>query len=644
MEKKKESEEKKDKKSKSRGLGCYFNKLMKNLDFFIPKVIINTSDDTFKNIISETILPNIQMIKSIEEGDNFLYYFINIFDIKKNLKKKIEKLDKDKLLNIINNNLCIGLKLIDILDLQEILPINKIFDIILDNYFLISYHIYSLLSRTYIRGNNEKKFLIVDKLFKIIDDNKSLVNYQLVYELINNDFKYDDKRDELILKFIEKLSINYDRKIRINSLDNAVYYCKLIFENSDLFTKTEVEKARKYICENYFNDLKANEWKNNLNKLSLFEYKDLKSHLNLDNLETFYLKLPLSSIDTFIKILKFMPNEVRNILNDLKKNRDYDGGARIIKRLNYPENKIPEYFEKERIYRFFNYKIAACKDDDNPHTLIEYCLISQKIFDVAIQQLLTKYNKYYFKDEFFLYVINEVYYGALDKKFKFNKDIKREIEELYYGIKYVDNYTFDDHFGPVEKNCIQIDSSKTEVFFVDNANEFETIVNKYFKNSKYIGIDTEWQQSFKVKEDIDVSIMQLSTDDEKCCVILDMLKLKYEIKFYDIFTKCLKEKIFIGFSFDRNDMEVLPEELQNFFSDNNSCTIYDLVVIYNQKYLEKCQSLKTVTEKILGKSMCKYEQCSDWNIRPLSKCKIHYAALDALICIRLYKKIIENII
>ena len=642
FEKKEESEEKKEKKFKPRGLGYYFNNLLMNLDFFIPKVIANTKDDTFRNKISETILPNIQMIKLIEDGENFLYYFINSFNIKQNFKKIIEKEGKDKLFNLINDNLCLGLNLINILDLQEILPIDKVFDIITDNYFLISYHIYSLLCRVYIKNNIEKKFLIINKLFKIIEDNKNIVSYQLVYELINKDFKNDSEKNKLLLKFIDKIKINFDRKIRINSLENAIYYCKLIFENSDLFTKNDIEKAQKYICDNYFNNLNVNEWKNNLNKLSLFEYEDLKSFLNLENLQTFYFKLDLSNIDSFIKILKFMPNEIMNILNDLKNERDYDGGARIIKRLNIPEKEIPEFFKKERIYKFFNYKIAACKNDNNPHSLIEYCLISQTTLDVAIQQLLNKYKKYYFKDEFFLYVINEVYYGAFNKKLKFNKNIKREIEELYYGIKYVDNYTFDDHFGPVEKNCIQIDLKNTSVFVVDNVNELENIFNKYFKNSKYIGIDSEWQQCLKINEEIDVSIIQLSTDDEKCCAILDMLKLKLEKKFFELFSKYLKGKIFIGFSFDKNDMEVLPLDLQTFLSCSKSCSIYDLVDIYNQKYLEKCQSLKTITEKILGKCICKYEQCSDWNIRPLSKCQIHYAALDALICIILYKKIILN--
>ena len=139
-----------------------------------------------------------------------------------------------------------------------------------------------------------------------------------------------------------------------------------------MFTKTEIEKARKYICENYFNDLKENDWKTNLNKLSLFEYNDLKNYLNFENLENFYFKLPLNNADIFVKILKFLPKEIPNILKEFQKEKDYDGGAKIIKKLNYPNQRIPDFFERERIYRFFNYKIAICKEENNPHTLIEY--------------------------------------------------------------------------------------------------------------------------------------------------------------------------------------------------------------------------------------------------------------------------------
>ena len=634
--------DKKDKKTKNKSLGYFYNKLLMNLNFFVPKIISNTKDENFKNKVCETIIPNFQLIKSIEDGENFLYYFINDFNIKNNLKLKIEKEYKDKFIENLNYSFYLGLNIVNLLDLQEMIPLENIFKIISDNYFLVSYHIYSLLAKAYIKNNEKNKFLIIDNLFKLIEGNKNLVNFELIYNIINKDFKNDKEKDELIKKFIKSIKINLDKPIRVNNIDNSIYYCKLMFENPHLFQKEDIIQAKKYICDNYFNSLKVNEWKTNLNKLNLFEYEDLKGYLSLENLESYYYQLPMGSVDQFIKILKFMPKEIPKLLKEYMKEYNYDAGAKIIKKLDYPDHKIPEFFTNERIYKFFNYKIANCRDDNNPYTLIQYCLISQKMFDISIAQLVNQYKKFYRNNKFYLYVINEVYYGALDRKYKFDRKIKREIEYLFEGIKYVDNYTIEDHFGPIDKNCIQIDPKKTEVFFINNTNEFEGILKKYFINSKYIGIDTEWRQCFEVKDIDNMSIMQLSTDDEKCCIILDMLKLQWENKFYEIFIKYFTGKIFVGFSFNKNDLAIMPSELRKFFEDNNCCTIYDLVLIYKQKYLEKCQSLKLVTEKILGKSLCKIEQCSDWDVRPLSKCQIHYAALDALICIILFKKIISK--
>jgi hypothetical protein len=582
------------------------------------------------------------MIKSIEDGENFLYHFINIFDIKDNLKKKFEKEYKEKFDININNSLCFGINLINALDLQEMYPLEKIIKIISENYLFISYRTYSLLVKTYIKNDDKKKFLIIDYLFKLIEEDKNLFNFRLVYDIINNDFKFDEKKDELIIKFVKSIKINFDKIIRINSIENAIYYCKLIFENSDLFDESLINQAREYICKQYFNNLKPNEWKENLNKLNLLEYNDLKNYLFYDNLESYYYKISLNSPD-LIKILKFMPMDIPKILIDFQKDKNYEGGVKIIRTFDLPYNKVPEFFINERMYKYFNYKISRCKDEDNPYTLIEYCLISQKTFDISIQQILNRYFKYFQQDNFYLYVINELYYGAIDKKYKMNKKVKREIIDLFNNIKYKDNYTFEDYFGPIDNNCMQIDANKTKVVFIDKVTKLESVLKQYFINSKYIGIDTEWQQSMTIKDEINLSIMQLSTDDDKCCIILDMLELKEDKRFIEMFKKYFTGKIFVGFSFDKNDLEVLPLELKNFFEDTRCCAVYDLVLIYQQKYLEKCSSLKAVSEELLGKSMCKIEQCSDWNIRPLSKCQMHYAALDALICIKLYKKIVGNL-
>ena len=630
------------KKTRKRSLLFIFNKLLMNLCCFTPKIISNQNNDKIKEEICNSICDNLSLIKDIEDGENFLYYITEVFGIKEMLKNKFINEHKEKMNEFITQYLAFGLNFINLFDLQEMFPLEKLMKIISDNYYLISYHLYSLLSKTYIKNDESKKYLIVDNILKLLKEEKSIAQYTLVYELINKDFKSDDKKNEIIKNFISVLHINLDKPIRSNMLDNAINYCHLIFENSDLFDKEHIEKTKEYICS-YFNNLDEKEWKLNLNKLNTFKYEDLKDYLDTKNsFLDYYENLPLTKIESFVKILKFMPNKITKLLNEYSKKRLYNDGFRIIKMLKLSEEEIPENYKREKIKQFFHYKVKNCEEENNPHNLIDYCLISQNTLEAGLEKILDFYYKGERYNYFYLYVINEIYYAAIDSKYlKLSKKRKKEIDDIYYKLNYKDKYSFKDHFGPVQKDCLQIEQNKTKVFFIDDVEYLEKILNQYFINTKYVGIDSEWQQCMKIIDKTEVSIIQICNYEENCCILLDMLYFSSKDKFYDIFEKYFQGKIFIGFSFDRNDLNVFPIRLKNFFENNNKCTIYDLVPLSQQKFLEKGQPLKNLTEKIFGKSLCKYEQCSNWNARPLSQCQIHYGALDALVCIMIYKKLLE---
>ena len=65
--------------------------------------------------------------------------------------------------------------------------------------------------------------------------------------------------------------------------------------------------------------------------------------------------------------------------------------------------------------------------------------------------------------------------------------------------------------------------------------------------------------------------------------------------------------------------------------------IVDLIDVYQQKYLEKAGSLSDMAFKLCGKKLYKVEQCSNWENRPLRPEQMIYAAIDALICVKLFK-------
>ena len=65
--------------------------------------------------------------------------------------------------------------------------------------------------------------------------------------------------------------------------------------------------------------------------------------------------------------------------------------------------------------------------------------------------------------------------------------------------------------------------------------------------------------------------------------------------------------------------------------------IADIQNIFKEEGKAK-SGLKDIVKRVYGKAFSKYEQCSGWANRPLRRAQMHYAALDAFVLIKLYKK------
>lgn len=228
-----------------------------------------------------------------------------------------------------------------------------------------------------------------------------------------------------------------------------------------------------------------------------------------------------------------------------------------------------------------------------------------------------------------------------DKKFLLTKSNKLLFDSIFnYKLPKINinNYIIEDKFGPHDNSCYKIDLKKMHVYFVDTISKFTEQYLKYFQHSKIIGIDSEWKQQFYARNKEYCSIIQMANYEERNIIIIDMLKLIKEKEFIEIFDKYFSNKTFIGYSFDSSDLEHFSSGVQNTFKKAN---IIDLIDLYQYKYLNKAQGLKNMCQEILGIHLCKYEQCSFWENRPLKKSQLHYAAVDALVCVSLYKKLIN---
>ena len=228
-----------------------------------------------------------------------------------------------------------------------------------------------------------------------------------------------------------------------------------------------------------------------------------------------------------------------------------------------------------------------------------------------------------------------------DKDFFLTKSNKYLFDNVFnYNLPKINisKYIPEDKFGPHNPNCFTLDKKKTHISFIDSLSKFSENYIKYFQHSKIIGVDSEWKQQFYARNKEFCSIIQLANYDEKNVMILDMLKLTKEKEFVDLFEKYFGNKIFVGYAFDSSDFEHFSTGIQNTFK---KVMILDLRDLYQYKYLKKAKGLKYMCNEVLGIDICKYEQCSFWENRPLKQSQLHYAAIDALVCISLYKKLIS---
>ena len=212
----------------------------------------------------------------------------------------------------------------------------------------------------------------------------------------------------------------------------------------------------------------------------------------------------------------------------------------------------------------------------------------------------------------------------------------QNIEEAKKEIPLTFNNNF---FGPRTENCLTFTRKEINVIFIDSCLNLINNFNKYFKNTEFIGIDTEWKESIKIKIKTTTALMQLSDYEAKNIFLLDMIKLNKDIQFNQIFENLFTNKNFIGFSFN-DDLVNMTNQMKVFFTEK--IKLIDIKNVYSNKLEKQCPNLSKVCEEILGKPLCKYEQCSNWENRPLRECQCHYAALDAIVCCLIYKKLMNE--
>ena len=663
-------------KKQNQQLKSYFYKIIDNLNFFICYSLIYLNDNDIMSNALEYF--NNYIINDKDITKIIISAYINIFNLSIILYDYC-LVNKIKFLSVANpNNI---LNIVDILKLQYDISYKLIIKEKSNNFANKNLSIFSLYD-TYNTNLKEIKslteFIIMLKTnFIEPSEIKKILNDENIINSIDNNIK---------ILIIDKLMKKYSFKEKMKGKDEneLIIFYNIISNYINIIPELyinnlkEITKVFNYYINNN-NEEKIINLINNVNNDCIRKYLD---HMAL---ESYILSLPYDQIIKVTNAIKNNKKIINSLLSKFTNKRNKEEGLKIIKLLNLQKGEYDKIFDDYAIDKYLEYKIRTCYEN-NFDILLEYGLLDKYIYNRLFFKLLKKiqniignskinniislnedeeeeeqktiknkkrntknlkeYQKYK-KNEYIIEIEKQkilyLYYSGDYLNFKLNNNNNNLYDKIFKGNKLINlshNYNLflsEDKYGPLDTKCIQIDLQKTLIIFVDNIKNLEEIYNTYFKNSKYVGIDSEWREAIYLNEIQKPSILQLANEFENCVIILDLIKIKYNKPFYDKFTNYFQNKIFIGYDFNRSDISKFDNELQSFFIESK---IIDLINLYQIKYFEKAESLSKMCKKNYGQYLCKYYQCSNWDIRPLTKRQMHYAALDALICIKLYKTMI----
>lgn len=178
---------------------------------------------------------------------------------------------------------------------------------------------------------------------------------------------------------------------------------------------------------------------------------------------------------------------------------------------------------------------------------------------------------------------------------------------------------------------LPIQSYTGEVIIIDQINNIESAVQEI--NKEYIiGIDTETKPAFKKGVFHKTALLQVATS--KKVFLFRLNKIGFPKSIAAILANAEIEKIGIAVIQD------LKELKDQFFSFKPQVVV-DLNILCEKMGFENIGA-KNLSALILGHSISKRQQISNWEAPELSQAQIRYAATDAWICREIYLKLIKS--
>ena len=248
--------------------------------------------------------------------------------------------------------------------------------------------------------------------------------------------------------------------------------------------------------------------------------------------------------------------------------------------------------------------------------------------------------------------------GLIDCLFQFpklepwiNRVISYLLQERQNAIPYVKKIYLDsfvnipsvkyipksDTYGPNNFSYAQMPD--IPIYFISRTEEL-SVLN--WEESEIVSLDSEWKLELGKFKTSKISILQIGKPD--VVYIIDLIALhtspELDSKLFQLFSNPKIMKIGVGFDYDMvklkdcyKDMTCFKEILYNYL---------DLIILHKKIYDKDPGGLANLSEIHLKTPLCKFEQKSNWELRPLRNAQLHYAALDVYICLAIYDKYREQ--